>query len=63
MPRGRPASDESFELVEDQPEEGNPVSDRWALTAFRLLRLAFKRRCWAHLGQYLQIFKKRGLAQ
>ena len=51
------AFDSGFELILDK-ELG--VTGRWTRVVHRLWRLAFKRRCFGHLGQWLRRVKKRG---
>ena len=54
-----------FELLthEDRLERSRKVASKWERVVRLLRRLAFKRRCWGHFGQWLQVIKRRGLQQ
>eukprot|EP00959_Pyramimonas_sp_CCMP1952_P261640 5471141-Pyramimonas_sp.AAC.1 len=47
--------EDDFEVL-----SGKDTAQVWVSLATRLVRLAFKRRCWAHLGQHLCTIKRRG---
>ena len=49
-----PATDSGFELVKKLTVE---TLENWASFTSRLCRLAFKRRCFGHLGQRLKAIK------
>ena len=54
-----------FELPtpEERPEASRGVAIKWERVVSLLRRLAFKRRCFGHLGQWLKQVKQRGLQQ
>ena len=49
-----PTTDNGFELVKKLTVE---TLENWASFTARLCRLAFKRRQWGHLGQWLRAIK------
>ena len=49
-----PATDSGFELVKKLTVE---TLENWTSFTARLIRLAFKRRQWGHLGQWLRAIK------
>ena len=59
------AADEGFELVGDPPAAAAPTAAeyRWALVLALARRLAFKRRCFGHLGAWLRHVRDRGRLQ
>lgn len=48
------AVDGGFELVNEELEQ---ILECWARFVVCLRRLAFKRRCWGHLGRWLKVIK------
>ena len=50
-----PATDGSFELVKKKLTV--ETLEKWVSFTLRLCRLAFKRRQWGHLGQWLKAIK------
>ena len=56
------AVDEGFDLVVEPPAAPAPAPAvaRWARLLVRAERLAFKRRCFGHLGSWLRQIRERG---
>ena len=50
-----PATDNNFELVDKKLTV--ETLEKWVSFTARLCRLAFKRRQWGHLGQWLKAIK------